>query len=637
MSSLKTPRSPYLSLLSALILMMLVIQSVSLATAQDGLSPNRYENQELGIAFDLPSSWMVTVENQRLSAGLESDLTRIESGLLPQNLVMLVRLGTYSSLGVSNVSELSDRVKQLVLPGVVAPEPVEVNYGGSSGYQTEFTVNESGLTTRVMLLLSTDGRIGIVRGIAPQQLWNTEASAQLNEIMQSMRFTLTSSITTPLDSIPDGDGGVVWHYQLGQNQPERPITLGGITLDQTGVVYVAAGARGFLSLDQTTGSYINFVGPIFADDNLTDVALSPDARLYFANATTNTGRHIMVIDRAGNLQETWGEAGDEPGQFAPGMPRTIAVSKSGDVWTISEGHTTAPTNRLYRFSQSGTLLATVDLDTIKAGFHDVHLDIDVAADRIYLVGAEGGISVVSWNAEIIASGIAQEYLDEAVPTDISVGVAGTFVIATRNQGFVLMNNAGVLLDRFGYAYDTERGGAFLTAEYNQPSGVTVDSTGKVYFAETNPDTGFAQVQVLTFTGEGNLLIVQRVPSVTDVETGPITYSTGGEIAYGSTTYGILTNRSNRHEYTFRANAGDKVSIILQDVSPAQRLDPMLILFDGNYNLLRDSDDVGANDLDLQERDSAIQFEFNRSGTYIIRVTRFGGEGQYQLRLSLMEE
>lgn len=629
-----TPRFFARAIILVLVCLFLVSPFSPVAAQDGGGDPLRYNDQELGIAFDLLPDWIVQSQEERISAGSASDLSRIESGLLPESLVILIRLGTYSSLGVGSVSELSNKVRDLVLPGVAASEPVEISYEGATGYQTEFTVEDSTVTTRISLLLATDGRVAIVRGIAPSQGWASEYAPQLEQILASLRFTLSSSITVALDSIPDSDGGVLWHYQLGQRQQERQVIFGGVAIDQSSIVYIAAGPRGYLALNQADGSYNSLVGPIFASDNFTDVAVSPDARLYFSNANDSPSRRIMVLDRAGNMQETWGEGGDGAGQFAAGMPQTIAVSRTGDVWTASEGHTSAPVNRIYRFSKSGTLLATIDADTISEGLSNIHLDMDVSADRLYVAGQEGGVSVLSWSGEVVARGIAADYLDEAIPTSIGIGINGTFVVGTAHKGFVLMNNAGVLLDRFGYEYDTERGGAFQAAEYLAPSGVAVDVSGYVYFAETNPDSNFAQVQSISFTGEGNLLIAQRVPSVIEVQTGDeVAYQIGGDIAYGQTVYGIISNRSNPHDYRFRAEAGDRVTITMQDISPAQSLDTTLILLDINLNVLVTNDDIGPNNFEIKERDSAVQFEFSRSGTYIIRATRFGGDGQYQLTLT----
>ncbi|MCB9437203.1 MAG: pre-peptidase C-terminal domain-containing protein [Anaerolineales bacterium] len=592
----------------------------------------RYENPDLGIALQVPSTWTVRTETNRLTAGYESDLNRLDSGLLPQNLVLLIRMATYNDLGLENVSQLPQKVSELVLPGVASDTPTAINYGNITGYQTEFTVTQSALTTRVALLAGTDGRVMIVRGVAPQQGWTLDTAPLLAQIMPSLEFTVSTSMATPLDSVPDDDGGVLWHYQTRQTSSQRSITLGGIAYDSTGVLYIAAGARGFMALNQATGEFINFLGPIFGDDNFTDVSLSPDLKLYFSNATSNPARRIMVIDRAGNYQGAWGVGGNGAGEFAEGMPRTIAVSKAGDVWTVSERHTEGATNRIYRFDKDGNLLATFDMAEISPDLHNVHLDIDRVADRVYVVGEQGGIAVLSWQGQQLAVGLAQAFLDQAEPLDISLGSNGMFMIATRQEGLIEMNTAGIVIDRFGYAYDTERGGAFLPAEYLAPNGIVIDNNLVGYFAETHPDTGFVQVQAITFSGQGNLAIAQRSRSVTEVEAATQGLSSGGDISYGNVVHGILSNTDPRHDYTFSATAGDQIQVTLK-AGPTASLDTLLVLFDNNFNRLADNDDVGVGVEDLRETDSRLVFTFSRNGNYIIRVSRFGGQGEYELILT----
>ncbi|NDJ87446.1 MAG: hypothetical protein GYB66_16335 [Chloroflexi bacterium] len=591
-----------------------------------------YEEQKLGITFQMPGDWVARSNERGLVAGTNDDLDRIEDGQLPLGLILSIMIGNYNQLGLENVDQLSEKINDLIPPATTATPSEEVTYGNSSGVEVQFTAEDSNLVTRIAILLASDGRVAIVRGMAPQPIWNTGGSTLLTEIMQSIRFTLPANITAPLADVPDSDGGVLWHYQIGQGRDQRPIALGGLTLDRSGTLYIAAGSRGMLVLNSEAGAYVDFLGPIFRDDNLADVAISPDERLYFANATTNAGRRIMVVDRAGNLLESWGEAGEDAGQFAEGMPHTIAVSPAGDVWVASEGHRVPPENRLYRFDGDGNFLEMFDLATIQPNLKDVYLDFNLSADRLYVVGKTGGFNALTWRGEAIATGVGEEILTEAGPTAVSITSSGDLVIATENEGFILMNTAGVILDRFGFAYDETRGGAFLPGEYHRPDGIVAMSPERAYFAETHPETGFAQVQAITFSGDGNLAIAQRTPAVSDVQANTQALSEGGEIAYDGTVRGVLNNRSDSHLYTFTAQAGDSVVITLQRAGNDQSLDPLLYLLDSANNLLAENDDVGDSG-ELHPTDARIRFTFSQSGTYTIRATRFGGQGEYILSLT----
>src|SRR5690606_38821649 len=94
-----TPRFFARAIILVLVCLFLVSPFSPVAAQDGGGDPLRYNDQELGIAFDLLPDWIVQSQEERISAGSASDLSRIESGLLPESLVILIRLGTYSSLG----------------------------------------------------------------------------------------------------------------------------------------------------------------------------------------------------------------------------------------------------------------------------------------------------------------------------------------------------------------------------------------------------------------------------------------------------------------------------------------------------------------------------------------------------------
>lgn len=611
-----------------LILMISTLASTKVM-AQDNFSV--YENTSIGIALDLPADWEVREENGRLTMGLSSDMDRIAGGEIPLNLILSVVTGSYSDLRLQSPDQIAERVQQLVPSGLAAPAPYQVSYGDVNGYETEFVDTSSGLITRVAILTATDGRIAILRGIAPQNGWETSYSLQLQRIMESIRFILPENMLTPLDNINDEDGGVLWHYQIAQSREQRAIQLGGITYDDQNIAYIAAGERGFLVLGQETGAFVNFLGPVFVNDNFSDVSIAPNGLLYFANATTQPARRVMIIDRVGTYQRAWGIAGDEPGQFAPNMPQSITVTGEGDVWAISEGHSTPPFRRIYRFDLDGNFFQMIDMETLSPALENARIDVNRNEDRLYVTGENGGIYVINWNAEILARDLALDFLEEAVATDIAVAPNGNLIISTANEGFIKLNSQGIIQDRFGYAYEEDRGGRFLPGEYRQPRGVAADANGTVYFAETHPETGFAQVQAFTFDGQGLLPIAQRTPPITDASgNGSSTLESGGEIEYAQVVRGLLSSNSPRHDYTFFGQAGDQITITMRSINPEGSLDTWLFLYDADYNRLTQNDDVVTPTEALTSTDSVIQYTIGLNGTYIIRAARFGGDGVYEL-------
>ena len=194
-----------------------------------------------------------------------------------------------------------------------------------------------------------------------------------------------------------------------------------------------------------------------------------------------------------------------------------------------------------------------------------------------------------------------------------------------------MTSIGELLDRFGLSYDATRGGAYQPGEYLMPMGLGISRDSVVYFAETNPTTGFAQMQAFTFSGDGVLAMPGRSPEVDDsqVDVG----TSGGPISYGATVHGILNNLSPEQDYTFEAFPGDVVLITLRDVSEEQTLDTVLVLLDANQNEIATNDDANNPPVGFKPTDSVLRFTPGVSGTYVIRVTRFGGNGEYELSLT----
>jgi hypothetical protein len=342
----------------------------------------------------------------------------------------------------------------------------------------------------------------------------------------------------------------------------------------------------------------------------------------------------MVIDRVGNYMRSWGTVGEEVGQFAPNMPQTITISQRGDVWVVSEGHSVAPTNRLYHFDSFGNFLGMVDLSSMNPNLADIRIDFDWATNYLIVVGRTGGINLLDNNGIPTVTKINTDILDVAQPLDVTVAAGSVLVIPTKNEGFLAFTEFGELLDRFGFPYDETRGDAFQPGEYYQPNGVVVGTDSMVYFAETHPQTGFSQVQAFKFSGE-TVLPLPR-PSLQTATTAETTtaLSIGGPISFGGTVRGMLSNQSPQHEYTFQAQAGDRIKITMRDVSSDQSLDTFITLLNGNYTEITFNDD-GATPLPegFKGTDSVLSYIIGTSGTYVIRAGRFGGFGEYELTLT----
>ncbi|HLA44320.1 MAG TPA: hypothetical protein VJZ27_12835, partial [Aggregatilineales bacterium] len=430
-------------------------------------------------------------------------------------------------------------------------------------------------------------------------------------------------------------GGVLWHYQAAQPADANPVSLGGLAYDPFLLIYAAAGSRGVLVLDITSGGFVSYLGPYFDDDNLVDIAMSIDAKIYAANATSGDNNQVMIVNRAGQYEYAFGTQGDAQGQFAPGMPRTIAVTRQNEIWTVSEGHTQEPVNRLYKFDRFGNLLKMIDLNTINPELSGVKIDNNLRTSALYLVGETGGLNLLDAEGNPLVTNLGAEIWESTTPIDIAIAPGDDIIIATDSQGFLEFAPSGTLMDRFGIPYEEGRTERFLPGEVRQPAGMVVGVDGIIYFAETNPDSGFSQVQSFRFAGDGVLPLPDRPGSGEGV--GAVSAldpaAGGGDIAYGAVVQGNLNNQYPVHRWYFEGEAGDRLRITMRDISPDASLDTRVSLIDPNQVEIASNDDAGAAAPEgFKESDSVIEFEIRGFGFYTIEAGRFGGRGEYELTL-----
>ncbi|NLX10569.1 MAG: hypothetical protein GXY36_13010 [Chloroflexi bacterium] len=620
------------------VLVLLAGSGVQGVRAQDG---QRYENPSLGIAFDLPAGWEVAAGERALLAGAPNDLVTVQAGGVPQGLVLRLTFGTFNELGIVDATELPDLLARLATGEGGAPAPEQAQWGNGSGYHTLMVDPNEGLTVHVALLAVAGGRVAVVRGMAPTAIWDAGAGAQFDGLVQSLTFSLPVLDQDYMERIVTNDGGVMWHYQTGQPSDGRVVAAGGIVYDPFDVMYIGAGPGGVLAINMATGQYISYIGP-WLNGNFVDVGIGPDTRLYLANVAEDTYNAVMVVDRAGNYNRGWGVRGDGDGEFAPNMPQTIAVTAQGEVWTVSEGHASGIANRLYKFDSFGNLLLTVDLSTLNPDLSGVRLAVNDETGAIYLTGATGNLNVIDSNGQPLVLNLGQETLIDQTPVEIGIMPDGNIVLALPAPGldgfgFLEFSVAGQLLDAFGLPYDPARStnGAFLPGEYLRPAGLVFGPDGMGYWVETNPDSGFTQVQAFLFTGDGRLTLGSEVPADASAPAaGSVDPAQGGGIiGYGETVHGVLNNRYPSHEWRFEGRVGDHIVITMVDATGSGILDPKIELRVADGRVIASNDDAGQIAVEgLAPRDSRLEFDLPNDGQYIILAGRFGGRGEYELTL-----
>ncbi|MEB2287111.1 MAG: hypothetical protein OZ934_03270 [Anaerolineae bacterium] len=630
---------PIRSLTLLIILFALLLSALpALALAQTG---ERYQNSALGVAFDLPAGWSVDAQERALLAGAPGDVALVRAGSPPQGLVVRMVFGTFSELGVTDASELPGLLSRLVAGGAVTTGPQQITWGNASGYEEQVTQPAEGLTMRVALLAIAGGRVAVVRGIAPTPAWETGGGTTFDALAASLTFSLPEREADLVETIITHDGGVLWQFAAPQPDDGRAVRLGGLVYDPFNVMYIAAGPGGVLTLEMNSGRQISYLGPWHGAD-FADVAIGPDMKLYLANVVPDAPGAIMVVDRAGNWGRAWGARGDGDGEFAPGMPQTIAVTRAGDVWAVSEGHGSGIRDRLYKFDAVGNLLLTADLAALNPDLRGARLAMNDETDALYAAGAGGALTVVDSQGAPLVVNLAQEILHDLTVLDIAITPDGNLVLAVAAPGLdgfglLELSIGGKLLDMFGLPYDEARGGPYLPGEYLYPGGLVMGPDGTGYWAETHPQTGVSQVQHFAFSGDGLLPLGVEMAAGPGDEAGAGLGADpaqgGGEIAYGQTVYGALNNRYPSHKWTFSGSAGDHVIITMRDASGASLLDPRLVLRNAEGREIAANDDVGAvRPEGLAERDALVDFFLPAAGTFTIEAGRFGGRGDYLLTL-----
>lgn len=103
------------------------------------------------------------------------------------------------------------------------------------------------------------------------------------------------------------------------------------------------------------------------------------------------------------------------------------------------------------------------------------------------------------------------------------------------------------------------------------------------------------------------------------------------LSYGQTVVGIIDDAQFFHQYSFTGSAGDSVIITMEATSG--NLDPLVLLGDGDLNLIAEDDDSGGG------FNARLEVVLPADGVYVIEATRYGQDdevgqstGAFQLTL-----
>jgi len=266
-------------------------------------------------------------------------------------------------------------------------------------------------------------------------------------------------------------------------------------ITSTGVVTTLAGLAGRSSSADGTGAAARFEDPY-------TVAVDGSGNAYVADATDHTVRRITSAGVVTTLAGTAGSFGSSDGTGSAARffaPLGIAVDAAGTVYLADTGNHTvrkiSAAGVVTTLAGSAGLRGSSDGSGTAARFSSLNgLAVDgsgtvfvVDGASIRKVTAAGVVTTFAGAAGspgfVDGTGTAARFL---VPFDVSVDSAGNLYVCDHgNHAIRKVTSAGVVTTLAGSGSPGKSDGTGTSASFKFPSGVTVDSTGTVFVADTD--------------------------------------------------------------------------------------------------------------------------------------------------------
>ena len=266
----------------------------------------------------------------------------------------------------------------------------------------------------------------------------------------------------------------------------------GVAVDLSGNVYVVDYGNSRIQKFSSNGTFLGKWGAEGTEDGQFEgpsgIAVDSSGNVYVADINNN---RIQKFNSTGTFLAKWGSEGEENGQFV--YPYGVAVDLSGNVYVVDYG-----SSRIQKFNSTGTFLAKWGAEGTGNGefisTSDVAVDslgnvyiADGISDRIQKFNSTGKF-LAKWGSDVSLNG------QLCSPEGVAVDSSGNVFVADRcNDRIQKFSSGGTFLAKWG-AEGTEDG------QFEDPSGVAVDSSGNVYVAdEVNTDELY-RIQKFSSTG-----------------------------------------------------------------------------------------------------------------------------------------
>lgn len=236
---------------------------------------------------------------------------------------------------------------------------------------------------------------------------------------------IITEMEPPAVCIRDRQGKMIGSFEQGQGctQWDNPY---GVAIDSEGCVYVADLINCKIHKFSKDGSILKSVGGECAgsDDSgevtfPAGIKISRDDRVYICD---DTNQKVHIFDKNLDLLSSFGEIGDQPGQFQ--SPSDVAFDSDGNVYVADTKR-----ERIMKFSSEGAFLSEFEMKSHTSS--DLELGICVSSS---------GQMYVSdfWNHRVVVFNVAGEFVT-------------TFGKKGSEPGEFDMP-AGIAVDEDGYVY-----------------------------------------------------------------------------------------------------------------------------------------------------------------------------------------
>jgi hypothetical protein len=565
------------------ITLLLIVFGSGLLNAQenDDLLPYRWE--EAGIDLGYPTGWdepLPSEVNNRPTLDIAQTLVDSPEARPPGIPTLQLTLVEDALPDAELASLLAE---QLQAAGITPAEQAAITLAqveglGATGLSTDQVL--FGVSRAVQF---PDNRILIVTG---------RALTVQRDVFLQIYEAVSASIVPGDDlefSLPEY--GVLW--QAARNPAEDLnafVNLAGAATTTSGLVYTVDAELGLLRLDALTGDIL----AIFPNADLTtpaDVTVDGDGTVYIADTVCNCIFPFSSTD-------TWGEAITG---FGLDAPYSIVATAEGTLYATDLDESSAVSLRVL---QGGVEQARIPLA-------DQSVQPLLGIDRNNRVAA----LTVEGQLLILENGVFSPQIQVIdVPSqanDLAFNLSNQMLVATSDQGVLVLDESGALLDRLGRIAASYP----LAGEVASPRGVSVGEDGTVYVADSDGTFG----AITAFS--------TRVPS------GRVGAST---LAVGVAVQGELDPNTSQQTWTFEGSAGQQITISAVDSSEAELLDLSVRLLnpEGVEEAVNDNQE-GADLFSVFDAQIA-NHSLQASGTYTVIVERVDGAGAYALGISQVQ-